>query len=137
MGGGASFAPAAALQRAVGASLHGGPPAVKVALPNGTRVYVGLAHFNRLLPFEGRSLRLYHHAFYLFAARPPFALVGLGPPFMFPSELGMVQFASGMLLSPSGDDLLITYGEQDCEPRRAIVSLAAVLADALVGSAGT
>ena len=67
-----SFAPAAALQAATGATLHGGPPSLRVALPDGRLcATLGLAHFNRLLDSEKRALRLYYHAFYLFAARPP------------------------------------------------------------------
>ena len=123
-----SFAPAAELQRTVGATLHGGPPAVRIAMRNGTRAYLGLAHFNRLLPGR-KPLRLYFHVFYLFAPRPPFQLLALGPPFMFPSEAGMVQFASGMLLSADGHKLVISFGEQDCEARRATLPLAAALAD--------
>ena len=57
------------------------------------------------------------------------AALALGPPFAFPSEGGLVQFASGLLLSPDGGDLLVAFGEQDCEARHASVPLAAVLAD--------
>ena len=58
-------------------------------------------------------------------ARPPFALLGLGRPFMFPTEVGMIQFASGMLLLADDATLLISFGEQDCEARRATLPLAA------------
>ena len=52
-----------------------------------------------------------------------------------PSELGLVQFASGLLLSRNGRDLHISFGEQDCEARRATVPLAAVLADVSIAAA--
>ena len=45
----------------------------------------------------------------------------------------MVQFASGMLLSADGEQLTISFGEQDCEARRAALPLQAALADALTG----
>ena len=98
------------------------------ALPDGRQAYLGLAHFNRLLDSEKRALRLYYHVFYLFAARPPFSLLGLGRPFMFPTETGMIQFASGMLLVDDAT-LLVSFGEQDCEARRATLPLDAALAD--------
>jgi len=36
-----------------------------------------------------------HHLFYAFAARPPFEVVALGPPFTWPSELRLTQAAAG------------------------------------------
>ena len=140
MGSGAdgdrSFGGAAELQRVVGATLHGGPPPIRVGLGNGTRrAFLGLAHFNRLLP-TSRPLRIYHHVFYLFAPHPPFSLLATGPPFMFPTETGLVQFASGLLPSADGTALTISFGEQDCEARRATVSLTAVLAELSRGVVG-
>ena len=44
-----SFTAAAALQSAVSATLHGGPPSLRLALGGGAIAYLGLAHFNRLL----------------------------------------------------------------------------------------
>jgi hypothetical protein len=79
----------------------------------------------RILPGK-RALRIHHHVFYVFSPRPPFELLGLGRPFMFPSELGMIQTASGMLLHQDGS-LVVSFGEQDCESRRAAVPLDAVL----------
>ena len=127
---GMSFPGVAELQRVVGATLHGGPPPIRIPIANRTRrAFLGLAHFNRLLLPAAHPLRLYHHVFYLFAPRPPFGLIAIGPPVMLPSEVGMIQFASGMLLTPDGESLVISFGEQDCEGRRATVPLAAVLAD--------
>ena len=98
------------------------------------QVFLGLAHLNRLLPGK-HKLRLYYHVFYLFAARPPFELLGIGRPFMFPSETAMVQFASGMLLQNDAT-LLISFGEQDCEARLATVPLLAVLEDVVTVGIG-
>ena len=47
---------------------------------------------------------------------------------MFPTETGMIQFASGMLLVDDAT-LLVSFGEQDCEARRATLPLDAALAD--------
>ena len=79
------------------------------------------------------GLRLYYHVFYLFSPQPPFELIGLGHPFTFPSEMGLVQFASGMALSQDQRSVTVAYGEQDCEARAVSLSLDAILADTLAG----
>ena len=137
------FPPARALQEATSAQLRPGPPALKLTLPGGRQAFIGLGHFSRPLPGK-RALRLYHHVWYVFAPRPPFQLLGIGRPFMFPTELGYVQFASGLLLQrasaghdPGGNGTLqISFGEQDCEARRAAVALDAVLADVRLDGVG-
>ena len=115
------------------------PPASRRAQPDlsaGWQAFLGLAHFSRRLPTKPRLLReleLTHHVFFAFSPRPPFRLIALGRPFMFPSELSMLQFASGMLLRDDGV-LIISFGEQECDARRASVSLDAVLAQLRVQS---
>lgn len=91
------------------------------------QAFLGLAHFQQQVSDKG-TLRVYYHVFYAFSPVPPFQLLGLGRPFMFPSEVSMIQFATGMLLQRDGKSLIISFGEQDCEARRASVSLEAVLA---------
>ena len=56
---------------------------------------------------------------------------------MLPSEVGLVQLASGMLLSRDGKQLLLAFGEQDCVrgARREGGALAATLDDVLAGAA--
>ena len=112
-----SFAPAAALQAATGAKLHGGLPSLRVALPDGRQAYLGPAHFNRLLDSEKRALRLYYHVFYLFAARPPFA-PRPRPPLHVPDRDGDDPVRVGHALVDDAT-LLVSFGEQDCEARRA------------------
>ena len=97
------------------------------------QAFLGLAHFDRSVAHWKLRLLLTHHVFYAFSPRPPFRLIALGRPFMFPSELSMLQFASGMLLRDDGD-LIIAFGEQECEARRASVPLDAVLAQLRVQS---
>lgn len=90
------------------------------------QIFLGLAHISRRVHGK-RSLQLSYHIFYAFSPSPPFQLIGLGRPFMFPSETSMVQSASGMLLQQSKKALIIFWGEQDCEARRASLPLEAVL----------
>lgn len=124
---GASHAAAAALQLSVGAPLLVGPPAVRLPLPRGTKLFLGLAHFTSRPAGNTIPARSYH-IFYVFAARPPFELVGLGRPFTLPSELRLTQVATGMLLRDE-TTLIISYTEHECEPRLAALPLQDVLAD--------
>ena len=90
---GASHAAAAALQLSVGALLLVGPPAVRLPLARGSKLFLGLAHFTSRPAGNTVPARSYH-LFYVFAARPPFELVGLGRPFTLPSELRLTQVAT-------------------------------------------
>ena len=134
-GAGASFGPARYIARTMGAELEGGPPSVRVVLAKGRAAFLGLAHLAVPLPggsagAHKRALRLSYHVFYVFEPKPPFELLGIGRPFRFPSELGMLQRASGMLLTDEGQ-LHISYGEHNCEARRVSVPVDAALADAV------
>ena len=124
---GTSHAAAAALQLSVGAPLLVGPPAVRLPLPRGGKLFLGLAHFTSRPAGTTIPARSYH-LFYVFAARPPFEIVGLGRPFTLPSELRLTQVATGMLLRDE-TSLLLSYAEHECEPRLATLPLQDVLAD--------
>ena len=104
--------------------LQVGPPPLRLALPHGRKLFLGLAHA-RVEPETGAARS--YHVFYAFAPRPPFELVALGRPFTLPSELRLTQAAAGMVLR--GESLLISYSEHDCEARLASLPLDEALAD--------
>ena len=116
------------LQEQLGAPLLLGPPPLRLALPRGRKLFLGLAHAHipgaLVAPLPARSF----HVFYVFSPRPPFEIVGLGRPFTLPSELRLTQTVSGMLLRDDGR-LLLSFSEHDCEARLASMPLDDALAD--------
>ena len=83
----------------------------------------------------------YTHFFFELDARPPHALRAVGPEFCVggggpASSCEVVQYVTGLSRArdgvprvDGGDDLVISYGVSDCEPRWATLSLRAVLAE--------
>ena len=100
---------------------------MRLPLARGSKLFLGLAHFTSR-PAGNTILARSYHLFYVFAARPPFELVGLGRPFTLPSELRLTQVATGMLLRDE-TTLILSYSEHECEPRLAALPLQDVLAD--------
>eukprot|EP00756_Hemistasia_phaeocysticola_P030884 Hpha_TRINITY_DN16316_c0_g1::TRINITY_DN16316_c0_g1_i21::g.58637::m.58637 len=102
----------------------------------GKQLLLGIGHVNHH-PVNGRSLVRnwrYSHFFYAFESVPPFAIHAKSPEFCFPYEqqhkyhqrkMGSCplsyshQMAFG--LSWQGDELLVSFGEQDCAARLAKV----------------
>ena len=125
-----SHAPLAEVQRRVGRVSGGAPPVLLAS----RGIYLGLAHAKaseQMAQHTGTRRMVYHHLFYAFSARPPFALVGAGPLMSLPqpgAQPPTVQFAAGMAVR-GDDELLVSYGVLDCEMRLARFSLEHVLRD--------
>ena len=84
----------------VGAPLLVGPPSVRLRLPRGRKLFLGLAH----LSISGAPARSFH-LWYAFAARPPFELLALGRPFTLPSEMRLTQVRLEPPSPPAAPDL--------------------------------
>lgn len=87
-------------------------------------VFLGVAHFHRpndrqSNPFA-RFGHHYTHAFYTVSAGPPFELKGLSAEFVYAgtaaaTDAEIIQFSSGLELSPDGQSIVLAYGINDCE----------------------
>ena len=87
-------------------------------------VFLGVAHFHR--PNDRQSNPYarfghhYTHAFYTVSAGPPFELRGLSAEFVYSAtaaaaDAEIIQFSSGLELSPDGQSIVLAYGINDCE----------------------
>eukprot|EP01065_Artemidia_motanka_P022586 TRINITY_DN26786_c0_g1_i2.p1 TRINITY_DN26786_c0_g1~~TRINITY_DN26786_c0_g1_i2.p1 ORF type:complete len:451 (+),score=49.15 TRINITY_DN26786_c0_g1_i2:75-1427(+) len=93
---------------------------------------LGIGHFCRSPRKGERSCWMYHSFFYAFDAAPPFQMLAASPEWCLPRNgitgcplVDSAQMVTGV--SWDGTDLVLTYGEQDCEPRAVRVSRSAVL----------
>lgn len=111
--------------------VSGGPPSV--LLPD-HGIYLGMAHV-KLWKKKGSSTAsskmMYKHFWYTFEPRPPFRVLGTSSPFTLPSQLDSapgVQFATGLVVLPQTQQVVVSYGEQDCHATLARFPLAATVA---------
>ena len=111
--------------------VSGGTPPVYVP---GHDIFLGLAHV-KLWKKKGSktatSTMMYKHFWYTFEPRPPFAVLGVSTPFTLPTLLGAppsIQFATGLVVRPASQEVLVSYGEMDCYATVARYPLAATLA---------
>ena len=110
---------------------RGGTPLVSIrgALP-GWDGYLGIAHFHSSAT-ELDMYPAYFHFFYLLAARPPFRVTNVSPPFRFlasrhwTGRSDRVQFASGLMRE--GWRLIVTYGVNDSLSMRTVLELPKVV----------
>ncbi len=78
--------------------------------------YLVLSHHRRLE-------QDYRHRFYTFLPVAPFSILSYSKPFRFPTQrrTPLVQYAAGIVLD--GDNILITYGEEDIESLQVRINL--------------
>ena len=110
--------------------ISGGPPSVHLPAHG---VYLGLAHvklFRKKGGATSTSSMVYKHFWYTFEAQPPFRILGTSLPFTLPTQLDTppsVQFATGLAVSPSSHQIVVSYGELDCYATLARFALEATL----------
>ena len=75
----------------------------------------------------------YTHFFFELAARPPHALLAVGPEFCLgersttPAACEVVQYVTGMARRGASDELAVAYGVNDCEARITKLSIRSVM----------
>merc|ERR1712166_49319 len=111
----------------------------------GTKKFLGIGHFHRPTDRTPSSFALhghhYTHVLYTLADTPPYELQDLSNEFCFLSGrlqqpeddlvCDMIQFAGGLEIVPrldGNDQLLISYGINDCESATTLISVEAVTA---------
>lgn len=91
-------------------------------IPVGSQ-YLAMVHWRG----KGAAALQYTHQFYTFEKKAPYRVTSTSEPWVFNHAGKMhIEFACGMIVI--GKDLVITYGEEDCHSRAAVLPVARVMA---------
>lgn len=111
-----------------GATIHGGSPLIHV-----NDMLLGVVHSYTEEPHtEGvHQLRRYTQRFVKVKSKAPYNILAFSSPFRFPdyfsNDNDLIQFCSGLVLTPDAKELVLTYGQGDSAALMVRVPLSHVL----------